>query len=158
MTKFFSILALAAAVTAPTFAQANSGAVLSDADQVHAQQGGGTAERENYPYGVRQTPDVSLGTIVTTWDHDPFNPYPNATPISRTRFPVFVTDEMTECSVQWFTVPCHVVRIPDLVPFGMVIDNYTHTGPRQVRIERIEYPAHIAVTDGTPVHYVAVED
>lgn len=152
MTKLFSLLALAVTVTVPTHTHADTGAVLPDAPQLEAEQ---TDFR-----GLAWVAEIASanGHFPGAYsDADPFNPYPNDAPLSRTRFTVFVTDEMTECYVAWYAMSCHFVTLPDLAPTGMRISNYTHTGAREVLVERIEYPGHIRATDGDPIIYVAVE-
>lgn len=89
---------------------------------------------------------------------DVFNPHPSSELISRTRMEVFVTDERTQCYRGWSSGECFVVLRADGTREGMVIGNYTHSGPTLVTVERIEYSHIVTAFDGWPIHFVAVEE
>lgn len=155
MTKFISVLAAATALATPAFAGPYTTDLLYYPDLPFV--GVAPAEVLTQPLQRQQEEAVNGQGIVATLGYDPFNPYPQVRPIQRTRSEVFVTDETTTCSGRW-SMPCPVVIQADGSRTSMILDNYTHTGPRQVTVERIEYPISVNFGDGSTVHHVVVEE
>ena len=155
MTKKFTALALAMAL--PMVAASGADAETYVGGPPIVFEGISPGQILLDPAVASSTPPIAAqGNVDAVWEDDPFNPLPFSEPISRTRIEVFVTDDMTECPRIWTALDCPVVVRADGTREGMVIGNYTHTGAGTVRVERIEYPSSVLVTDAWPLYFIAV--